>query len=520
MKPIIADGSRFLDAQGRHVILHGISMVCKDKSKGYSESWTEFDFQKLQQWGFNFIRLGIIWDGIEPKPGEYDAKYIETVRIQFRMAHRFGIYVMLDMHQDLYSSLFGDGAPAWATLTDGHVYEGTELWSDAYLFNRAVQTAFDHFWSNTPAVDGVGLQDHYISAWHYVVEQLRDEPNLVGYDLMNEPFIGSDVRQMVGAMFSSYGRLAGERMGKVPPSNDELMNMWLDPDSKMQALGFLDSIDDYRDIMQETAPAQIPFERDQLSAFYRKAAARLRQADPERLLFLETNYFSNLGVPSAIEPVQDAAGIRDAQQAFAPHGYDLVTDSDYVHAANGDRVSFIFDSHEITRTRLNMPMLIGEWGAYGESHEAEDASVHVQRNFERLLCSDAYWCYLYPEMDQYSSFHGVCRAYPMETAGTLLSYEFDRVRNAFKMVWDENKIIGAPTRVYVPDMEAMSKSTLSLSPPSSSIHWAPIKGTKAGILTIPPTGAGRRSLAIGQGVSEYSEGSRFCRIFVPCKELL
>jgi len=497
MKPITVEGSRFVDAQGRHVILHGVSMVCKDKSKGYIEDWNERDFEKLRQWGFNVIRLGVIWDGVEPLPGEYDEEYVEKIRNWVRLAYRFGLYVFLDMHQDLYSAAFSDGAPEWATLTDGHAYAPTALWSDAYLFDRAVQTAFDHFWRNSPAPDGVGLQDHYAKAWRFLASRLCSEPNLIGYDLMNEPFIGSEVAQMVDGMFSAYGRLVSDRNGGTAPDEAEILEIWSDPDKKLQALSLLDSPEAYSKIMEATAPAQDAFEREVLTPFFRKVGLAIREADPDGILFLETNYFSNLGVASSIAPLTDQDGRRDPQQAFAPHGYDLVTDSEYVHAADGDRVDYIFANHERTRERLDMPMLIGEWGAYGESEHAEEAALRVQRNFERLLCGDAYWCYLYPDMDRYSSFRAVCRSYPMAAAGTIVSYKHDRIREAFELEWDEDAGAQAPTEVYFPDAVAAQSASLTLTPALSRYEWNLLRGTKAGILSIAPADGGRRKLTVG-----------------------
>lgn len=497
MKSMTTKGSRFIDAQGRQVILHGISMVCKDKEKGYIDDWTQTDFLKLKQWGFNVIRLGIIWDGIEPSPGQFNGQYVDNVQKMIRLADQFGLYVILDMHQDLYSSLYADGAPAWATLTDNHEYARTDLWSDAYLFDRAVQTAFDHFWNNTPASDGVGLQDHYVSAWRFVVERLRDEPNLIGYDMMNEPFIGSKVGEMVQGMFAAYGEQAAKLTGQLPPNMEELLNIWLDPEKKLQALSLLDSIDVYRQVMHATAPAQDVFERDVLSPFFQKTGQAIREADPDRILFLETNYFSNLGVTSSIQPVVGANGQPDDQQAYAPHGYDLVTDSDYVHVANSRRVDFIFDNHAQTQNRLNMPMVIGEWGAYGESHLAEQACLDVQKNFERLLCGDIYWCYLYPEMDQFSSFNGVCRGFPAAVAGKILSYSYDRNHNRFEMEWDEDAGIDVPTRIYFPDIKAMQSADLKLTSAESGYEWSGLEGSSAGYLCLQRSGGGRRTLRIG-----------------------
>jgi endoglycosylceramidase len=93
-------------------------MVCKEKKLNYIGEYVEDDFLRLKQWGFNLIRFGVIWDGVEPEPGLYDDSYLDKLRDQIRMARNNGLYVLLDMHQDLYSAAYGDGAPSWATIYD------------------------------------------------------------------------------------------------------------------------------------------------------------------------------------------------------------------------------------------------------------------------------------------------------------------------------------------------------------------------------------------------------------------
>lgn len=497
MRRIRIKDNRFVDEHGRHVILHGISMVCKDKTRNYIGDWNETDFAKLKEWGFNVIRLGMIWDGIEPEPGKYDDHYLASIRRWVKMAALNDLHVILDMHQDLYSCLYADGAPAWATFSGDAVYTPTDLWSDAYLFDSAVQLAFDHFWNNSPASDGIGIQDHYIAAWQHVTTAFRDEPNVIGYDMMNEPFIGSEVQSILYAMFSTYADIFSKHTGQDPPSMDELLEIWSDPERKLQALGLLENMDAYQAVMKATSKAQAGFESGVLSPFFQKTGNAIRKADQDGILFMETNYFSNMGVSSAISPITDHTGARDHQQAYAPHGYDLVTDSDYVHAANHNRVSYIFEQHEATRERLKMPMIIGEWGAYGDSAMSGEASLHIQKIFEKLLCSDIYWCYLYPEMDRYSSFTGVQRGYPVEVAGEIISYTYDHAASTFMMEWKEDTSIQAPTRIYFPHLEQMRHGAIELTPPENKLEWKELKGTPAGWVLIHPTGSGKRSIKIG-----------------------
>ncbi|MHA6483509.1 cellulase family glycosylhydrolase [Paenibacillus sp. strain BS8-2] len=486
---------RFVDAEGRQVILHGMNMVCKNKADGYIGNWTEQDFLKLKQWGMNVIRLGMSWDALEPTPGHYDDAYIERTRAIIQLAEQHDIYVFLDMHQDLYSSLFSNGAPAWATLTDNHTYAKTEVWSDAYLFDGAVQTAFDHFWRNSPAPDGIGLQDHYISTWSYAVRQLHDAPNLIGYDLMNEPFIGTDVQNILGALFGAFAEVTAEQTGEPPMNMEQLLGLWMDPSQRHEALSLMNNVEVYRRLMEPTAIAQAPFERDVLTALYQKTRDAIREVDRERMIFLETNYFSNMGVESSIMPLVDSSGEKDSQQVYAPHGYDIVTDTPDTHLASQDRVSYIFEQHESTRKRLEMPMLVGEWGAYYGSQKSEHASLHIKRTFERLLCSDTYWSYMHTDMDKYSSFKGVQRGYPMATAGIIERYSYDETSGGFSMDWHEDGSISAPTLVYLPTFAANAACVTLTSP--SMYEWFPFENTEAGILQIASAGGGKRRLRIG-----------------------
>src|SRR5581483_5389325 len=86
--------------------------------------------------GFDVVRLNLAWSALEPSPGAFDAAYVARVRRAVRAAVSHGMYTVLDMHQDAWGKSVGtpaeavcppltqrargwDGAPAWATITDG-----------------------------------------------------------------------------------------------------------------------------------------------------------------------------------------------------------------------------------------------------------------------------------------------------------------------------------------------------------------------------------------------------------------
>ena len=72
-------------------------------------------FQRLKSWGFNCIRLLISWEGIEHAgPGQYDEEYLEYIRQFCEKAGNYGIYILIDPHQDVWARMAGgDGAPGW-----------------------------------------------------------------------------------------------------------------------------------------------------------------------------------------------------------------------------------------------------------------------------------------------------------------------------------------------------------------------------------------------------------------------
>jgi endoglycosylceramidase len=109
------------DKLGRELIFHGVNAVAKwapyvPITEGFN-AWTTLsdqDFANLQSWGQNIIRLGVMWAGLEPTQGEYNETYIQIIESIVNKASRYGIYTLLDMHQDLLSEKFcGDGLPLW-----------------------------------------------------------------------------------------------------------------------------------------------------------------------------------------------------------------------------------------------------------------------------------------------------------------------------------------------------------------------------------------------------------------------
>ena len=68
--------------------------------------WAGADAQwrDVRDAGFNSVRFLVNWEGVEPvEQGKYDLAYLATVRKNVELANKYGIYVLMDMHQDSFS---------------------------------------------------------------------------------------------------------------------------------------------------------------------------------------------------------------------------------------------------------------------------------------------------------------------------------------------------------------------------------------------------------------------------------
>ncbi len=217
---INSNGGPFLtDRKGRAIFFHGVNVVYKyPPYEAYPDPGHPWDFNAhdaslLARLGFNVVRLGITWSGLEPgtapandpaicakgapsDPNQYNpavvANYLYNLKKTVDLLGQYHIYSLIDMHQDVYNELFdGEGAPAWAVCTDGRpMADAPGRWSNNYG-SRAAGAAFHNFWDNSVVGD---LQGEFDRSWVAVARYFADDPWVVGYDPFNEPFSVSLVK--------------------------------------------------------------------------------------------------------------------------------------------------------------------------------------------------------------------------------------------------------------------------------------------------------------------------------------
>jgi endoglycosylceramidase len=204
------------DQQGRYILLRGVNYnVLGDYWQGNpdvatTKSYEPGDIALMAKYGFNCIRLLFNWSKLEPERGVYNYDYIREIKTVIEEAAKYDIYVMIDMHQDAWGKYIvspvpaacanpnkgWDGAPEWATITDG---ASTCTTDGSRETAPAVYYAFQNFWDNTDSI-----QDACIGAWQALVKETAQYPNVVGYDLINEPGLGYKPLQQEGHRMGLY----------------------------------------------------------------------------------------------------------------------------------------------------------------------------------------------------------------------------------------------------------------------------------------------------------------------------
>jgi hypothetical protein len=214
-----ADGSDwvFRDSLGRELTLRGFNV--SGSAKLYENSLLPFrdradaatSAQAMRDLtGANTVRFLIAWEGVQPTPGTIDTGYLDRAVEQLREFTDRGFYVLLDYHQDLYSShLFhrdswytGDGAPEWVIEAGDYPRESCGiclLWGQNMQTNGAVRQAMYDFWHNrtlTTSIGQVRVQDAYLeqaeATMRYLGRRLPEASlaRVIGVDPFNEPFDG------------------------------------------------------------------------------------------------------------------------------------------------------------------------------------------------------------------------------------------------------------------------------------------------------------------------------------------
>ena len=407
------EGRWLVDPQGRTVIVHGLNLVYKHDPyapPATRAGFTARDARWLARRGFNGARVGTLWAGLTPDaPDRLDQAYARRVQRVLDLLSRRGIWLQLDMHQDQWHETYGgEGVPDWA-MHRPPPYDAAPPVVAPFptgYWTPEVSTVFDNFWA-----DADGLLDDWAGAWGLAAARWRDQPHLMGYDLFNEPWMGTEWPTcLTTGCPESYAA--------------------------------------------ELQPAM------------ERGLAAVRAADPDNIVWWEPQQFAG-GQPleTFYEP---AAG--ESQLGFSWHSYcpDVFLESQGVPGGDVENCWEFArgrQEHALEQSRtMHAVPLMSEWGATDNRRAIEiDAAVADEH-----LMGWTHWAYkrwndpttadgaqglFRDDADLGSVKRGkvrlLVRTYAQATAGTPLAMAFDPHDGSFRYRYRPDPEITAPTRVFV-----------------------------------------------------------------------
>src|SRR5271157_4671217 len=453
--PIRAPGGPYLyDRYGRVVFFHGVNAVYKYPpfelypAPGRPWNFSAADASLMARLGFNVVRLGMTWRGLEPgtapandpaicsrgaprDPRQFSQaifnRYVQRLETTVDLLGRFHIYTILDMHQDVYNQMFdGEGAPSWAVCTNGlPSADPPGRWSLSYA-TKAAGIAFHHFWVNDVRGD---LQGEYDRVWGDVARSFRGNPWILGYDPFNEPFSTSLIR--VG---------------------DEHFDAQLECFYTGTA---------HEGVASHGAPALRCPLHDPVNGVVPTVLA----GDPSGLIFDEPDNYASRGFPTFIGPMNLPNLVFNVHIYCGARSPVTGNPTNVVACAFQDARSLwkrVEDRPEMaTALQPGGPAwLVSEFGA--SSSPALLSSITAKMDAEQV--GWAYWSWKYYDDPTGSGAESLVmadgrlrstalvlsRTYPQAVAGVPISYDFSPTTDVFRLDYVPDHRIHAPTVIFVP----------------------------------------------------------------------
>jgi len=447
-------GGFLYDQYGRVVILHGVNAVYKRPpyelyvDPGKAWNFTSKDAASIAGLGFNVVRLGIIWAGIEPgtlktnnpaicspgvphDPHQWNQSiadsYLSRVQQTVNLLAHDHVYTLLDMHQDVYSTGFrGEGAPQWAVCTNGLPIKTLPgRWSNSYA-SPSLNAAVRNFWNNSVEGD---IQGEYDRAWAAVASTFKSDPWVVGYDPINEPFT-TTLDDLSPEQLDV--RLECFYTGSASPGHLLYSTKTIACSPDVPAQGLIPTI---------------------------------RSVDPNHLIFREPTIFASGGAPNYVGAMNypnlvlnfhDYCSFRSGVTGNPTNLSACVAQEESTFVRRSTEGPLVATPSE----PLGLPLFMSEFGATQSSALLQN----LTRVADQSLVGWTYWSWKYYDDPTGSSaealaspsgqLHPIAKAlsqpYPQAVAGSLTLIDYDAGSGAFYLNFLSNPKVRAPTLITVP----------------------------------------------------------------------
>ena len=505
-----------------------------------------FELARMRRMGINAIRLLVMWEGVEPEAkGQYDEGYVQYLREVVKIAGEYGIYVLMDMHQDMFSrhlgvrynehpgaelndpaivpgsiqhillslippygepedtylstraKVTGDGAPKWAMKAcmpekdfdspnwgipriasgmDEHrgelitLYQklaggsggsgevpvwvqymmdnlpasfppnqSTDMlpftnWGVAAALSIDVERSFACLLAGDKAfpahvVDGVNIKDYlqeaYANAWAKVASAVADQPNVMGYDIMNEPegnflVLAAEAAAIQANAWDGAKKFLQDQFPEDPETGTMLYDIimalrLLPPDNTPETLQLwgLDKVD-----LMGVLGLNYGFDKNHLTPFYDRVGQAILQVDPKAVIFVEPSMNIGAilgGIGGGMWDVSMTRPPNVPHVVFAPHNYadiyPFIGFNQTPRSFTPEEVRYrdyqpaLAKAMDLSAHSLgNTPTVFGEFGTYFNFNGIEQSkadnyivSSHILDNyyeaFDRMFQSRIVWCF-------------------------------------------------------------------------------------------------------------------------------
>ncbi|GFF45543.1 endoglycoceramidase [Aspergillus lentulus] len=436
------DTHQIVDEFGRTRFFHGTNVVMKEPpwyrplewAPGVS-SFGEQDVQNLHDLGLNIVRLGHSWAGAEPVRGQYNQTFLEIMKKQTKMAEDHGLYVLVDVHQDVLArQLCGHGVPDWFVKKDWvpgwkmfpfplkltpfpvdnngfpspQSLCSTVDWALSYT-SVAVCNAFGRLYNN---YDGLG--DAFAAYWKKLASEYVETTNVVGYNLLNEPWVG-------------------------------------------------DSMADPTLLVPGVADHKV------LEGLWNRAAKQIRTVDNDTLIWFEG---ATIDILSGFNNVPLGDGSKSV------HSFH------YYSPPQLSSISTTLDNRRKDNERLRTAGVLTELTFWMGDDKQMQGLADAMSVTDANMVSWIGWAYEnlyngtsgqpYPELAKHYS-----RAYPAAVAGTPNSFSFDESSGTFTLQFTSEPSIKAPTEIILPPSTFPNGYKVQVLPDGSLLQYVVNKRTLA-----------------------------------------
>ncbi|MFN8237335.1 MAG: cellulase family glycosylhydrolase [Chitinophagales bacterium] len=404
------DSNVFQDSYGRTLIFHGASLYTNDEPGGYIRYNSNGAKRLINDWGLNSVRMFWNWNALEPDSAVFSADKLETI---VRVVENFtneGVYVVLAVNGTATSSqhlITGTWQAPAGGATNNPALPGA--------LNPAVQESMRRFWDYK---NYAYLQDEFIKASKYLALRLKNNPYVLGYDIINEPW------------------------------GDGLISTVLN----------------------------VNLETQLLPGLYQRYIEAMRETENDKYLFFEPSVLFNIKEVANFQtklPVINDTRMGVKHLAFAPHCYLADERTNTIKNSYDSYLGMLKKNYTAIQQKQQVPVYIGEWANidYTKFVDWENYLHQHMAAFDDIKASWSYFSYIPGEnnlvkgddVTENPTANTIARVYPRATSGELLSFSYQPDAKVFRMSFINDASISQPTEIFIPKRHYPNGYNLSVT---------------------------------------------------------